>query len=128
MNPRSSARSGAALALVAIRLDLPLESVDTLATITPPQPGPGHEEQTAVGGSCARFIEGEPEAWLDALPSALAIARLTDLATMAAALCIAESGREDCRATTPAGRMPSTPCISSPRNWVTPSGRSGITG
>ena len=113
MNARSSARSGAALAVVAVRRNLPLESVDTFATITSADAGPGKREPRAVAGSCARFIEGEPEAWLNALPSPAAVARLTDLAAVAAALCMS---------------TPSIPCTSSPRNWGTPSERGGITG
>lgn len=97
MSSESYARSAAAFAVVAVRRGLPLESVDTFYTIAPVNLGPGEDERPAVAGSCAKLVDGEAEAWVDALPDPAAVAKLTDLATMAAALCVSES-RE--------GRMP----------------------
>jgi hypothetical protein len=93
VNAKSYARSAAAFAVVGVRLGLPLESVDTIPQITLAQINPEEEERKAVAGSCARLVESELDAWIDALPDPAAVARLTDVATMAGALCISE-GKE----------------------------------
>jgi hypothetical protein len=93
VNAQSYARSAAAFAVVGVRLGLPLESVDTIPQITLAQVNPEEEERKAVAGSCARLVESELDAWIDALPTPAAVARLTDVATMAGALCISE-GKE----------------------------------
>jgi hypothetical protein len=93
VNAQSYARSAAAFAVVGVRLGLPLESVDTIPQITLAQINPEEGERKAVAGSCARLVESELDAWVDALPDPAAVARLTDVATMAGALCISE-GKE----------------------------------
>jgi hypothetical protein len=90
-NARSYARSAAAFAVVAVRRDLPLESADTIPMITTAMISLTEEEdRKAVAGSCATLTEGAAVAWVDALPDPAATARLTDMATMASALCISE--------------------------------------
>ena len=90
---QSYARSAAAFAVVGVRLGLPVESVDTIPRITQAKIQPEEGERKAVAGSCARLVESELEAWIDALPDPAAVAKLTDVATMAGALCISE-GKE----------------------------------
>jgi len=91
MSARANARSAAAFAVVAVRRGLPLESVDILPTIVPPDLDPLDEDVQVVAGSCAKLAERETKAWLDALPDPAAVGRLNDVATMAGALCVAEA-------------------------------------
>jgi hypothetical protein len=69
-----------------------LEHVDTLPTITTAASDPSEAEQTAVATASATLGVGT-EAWVDALPDPAAVAKMTDVATMAGALCISE-GKE----------------------------------
>jgi hypothetical protein len=82
---RSNARAAAAFAVVAIRRGLPLDCVDTLPTITTAAVDPAEEEHTAVAAA-SPTLGVETEAWVDALPDPDAVAKMTDVATMAGAL------------------------------------------
>jgi hypothetical protein len=88
---RSNARAAAAFGVIAIRRNLPLESVDILPAIASFQKSPTEDLHTAISDGCATLMEGAGEAWIDALPDAEAVARLTDMATMTGGICISEA-------------------------------------
>jgi hypothetical protein len=90
---RSNARAAAAFGVIAVRRGLPLESVDIIPAIASFKRSPEEDFQTAISDGCATLVDGAGEAWVDALPDPEAVARLTDMATMAAGLCISE-GKE----------------------------------
>ena len=78
------ARSAAAQAVVAVRLDLPLESADIYLRVRPARWG-----QLMLSGATATFQKGFLQQCIGALPDAGAAERLTSFAAVPGALCAA---------------------------------------
>jgi hypothetical protein len=78
------ARSAAAQAVVAVRMDLPLESADIYLRVRPARGG-----QLMLSGATATFQKGFLQHCIGALPDAAAAERLTSFAAVPGALCAA---------------------------------------